>query len=60
LEKGDKLTGSPGLLCSNFKETRTNQAYENRLVAKFKASSAYDLMALYMSEYLNAYTDRKI
>ena len=60
LKKGDKLSGSPGLLCSNFKETRFDKEYENRLVSEFKASSAYDLMALYMNEYLNVYTDQKI
>lgn len=60
MKNGDKLIGSPGLLCSDFKETRFDKEYDDRLVSKFKASSAYALMSLYMNLYLNFYPDRKI
>ena len=60
MKNGDKLSGSPGLLCSDFKETRSDKEYKSGLVAKFKASSAYSLMSLYMNEYLNLYPNRRI
>lgn len=54
-----KFIGSPGLLCSNFIETRIGD-YDDRLYSDFSEESAYGLVTLYMSTFVNLKPSRTL
>jgi hypothetical protein len=54
------LNGSPGLMCSTFIETRTDDDYKKRLYADFSYVSAFGLVDLYLNLYLNNNEERDL
>jgi hypothetical protein len=56
-DSGRYLFGSPGLLCSDFIESRKGD-YQDRLYAKYWSS--YGLVSLYTNYYINQRSNRTL